>query len=365
MKNIKLNFTALLIFISIFTQAQNIKNGQIIKNIKGLNLIIDKRIEMLTVIQYLAESKMVSLDEITYLDNVSKYFAEYKNHKVVNLYKDLEKLGFAYDAPPHTMLFLDADFKIVKKINKEIIQRVSFNKKLLNEFILQLQDFNTTTNFDKFFNDNSAILYKSIEILVDSSFKNFDEINTLEKFYGYKQNSYNIVLSALELHGGYGVKMLANNGNYDIYNIMGTWGHPVNKIPFFGEEKKIKYVVWHEFGHSFVNPLVGKYYKEFDKYSELAKPIQSAMESQAYPDWETILNEHIIRAITSTLAYEKYGKEKADAELNAHRSIGFIYIDSLYSKILAYSQNNSKTNFKEFFPKLIDVIKEYSVNPVN
>ena len=362
MKNLKQNLTAFLILFNLFSQAQDIKNGQIVKNINGLNIIIDKRIEMLSVIQYLAESKMVKMDKITYAENISKYFDQYKNHKVVSLYKEMEMRGFVYDAPVHTMLFLDTDFKKVKEIEKPLIQRAS-GKKKLNEFILQLQDFNTKTNFDKFFSENYTILNKSIELLVDSSLKNFDEIRTIEEFYGYKQNSYNFVLSAL-VRGGYGPRMDAGNDLYDIYDIQGAWAGAINKIPYYGNEQLIKYIVWHEFGHSFVNPLVDMYYKEFKKYEKLKKPIFSTMQSQAYGTWGTILAEHILRAVTTTLVYEKYGKEVAESELDNEKASGFIYIDSLYSKILNYSQNKKGTNFKDFFPKLIDVMQVYSKNPI-
>ncbi len=51
MKKIMIVF---LILISCLSHAQTINNGQITKNINGLNIIIDKRIEMLSVIKYLA-----------------------------------------------------------------------------------------------------------------------------------------------------------------------------------------------------------------------------------------------------------------------------------------------------------------------
>ncbi len=362
MKNLKQILAAFLIVTSGLLNAQNIKNGQIIKNVNGLNIIIDKRMEMLSIIQYLAGSELISVKKISYVDSINKYFEPFKKHKAVELCKEMEKKGFNADAPVALMLYLNSDFKIVKKIDEYIIKRAKGEDKI-NEFVKVLQDFNTETNFDKFFSDNYTILYQSMKMLIDSNFKNFNEIKTIERFYGYKQNSYNIILVALS-GAGYGPRIDAGNGRYDVYNIVG-FSTTINKVPAYRDEQIFKYMVWHEFSHSFVNQLVDKYYKEFEKYKSLENPILSMMSKIGYPRWDVILYEHIVRAITTTLTFEKYGKEKAEKALKGEKDQGFIYIDSLYSKILNYSQNKNGRSFDQFFPELINVIKNYFENPID
>lgn len=340
-----------------------IKNGQIKENINGLNLIVDKRIEILGIVQLLAESKMVRADNTTYANNLVEYFKPFKDHPVVAQYKKMEQKGFAYDAPVHTMLFLDENLKIVKDIDKPLIKRGS-GKKQIKKFIDLLQDFDKESKFDDFFKNNAELLHKSIQLLIDSSFQHSSAIPTLEDFYGYKQNSYNIILASL-FNGGYGPKMKAENGMYDIYDIQGAWEKPVNSIPFFGNANTFSYIQWHEFSHSFVNPLVDEHLKEFEKYKSLFDPISKKMSAMAYGQWRICLYEHIVRAITTVLTYHAYGEEKALQELEEEHAKGFIYIDKIYSTILDYSKNNKKEmNFKEFFPEILNVMEYYIKNPV-
>jgi hypothetical protein len=124
-------------------------------------------------------------------------------------------------------------------------------------------------------------------------------------------------------------------------------------------------MVWHEFSHSFVNPLVDKHYKEFEKYKALEKPILNLMRKVGYGRWDVILYEHIVRAVTAVLTHKQYGAEKANLDIKAERDQGFIYIDSLYSKILAYSIDTKGKSFDQFFPELINVFKSYAENPVD
>lgn len=362
MKKYELLIVVFLISSLNLVNAQNIINGQIIRKVKGLNIIIDKRMEMLSVVQYLAESKLVADKKISYADSVKKYFEPFKKQKVVSLYKAMEQQGFNADAPVYLMLFLNSKFEIIRKFDKYLISRAKDENKL-NEFIKELQEFNALTNFDKFFSNNYKLLKQSVDMLVDRDLRNFDEINTIENFYGYKQNSYNVILVALSI-AGYGPNIDAGNGKLDVYNIVG-FNHSINGIPAYGDEQTFKYMVWHEFSHSFVNPLVDNYYSEFEKYKRLEKPILSIMGNLGYGNWNTILCEHIVRAITTSFSLSKYGKEKADLALKEEKDQGFIYLDRLYSKLLEYSTNRNGRDFKQFFPEFIGVMKSYFEKPID
>ena len=56
-------------------------------------------------------------------------------------------------------------------------------------------------------------------------------------------------------------------------------------------------VIIHEFGHSFVNPVVDSIPPvDISKTERLFEPIKSAMEKQGYNTWKTCLYEHFVRA---------------------------------------------------------------------
>lgn len=145
---------------------------------------------------------------------------------------------------------------------------------------------------------------------------------------------------ALFTSGGYGPRTIGENGLYDIYGIIGPTKNDA-EIPVFSK-KNIKYIVWHEFSHSFVNPTTEKYSSEINDYEDLFKPIKNVMEKQAYGNWQTCVNEHIVRAIATRLSYIHDGKIAGDNLIIHEKSRGFYYINFAIS----YQHKLRPINFK-------------------
>ena len=83
------------------------------------------------------------------------------------------------------------------------------------------------------------------------------------------------------------------------------------------------------------------------------------MKKQAYGDWEDILNEHIIRAITTRFAYLE-SQEEGDKMLAAEGDKGFRYIDALLSKVLEYENSRSVyPDFNSFYPELLNALDPF------
>jgi hypothetical protein len=90
-------------------------------------------------------------------------------------------------------------------------------------------------------------------------------------YYGMEQNSYNVILSPMFGPVGYGPRIQSENGGYDIYSIQGTVSIE-DDIPVYGTDEIFKGMVYHEFSHSFVNPLTEEYRDELNKYRKLCLP---------------------------------------------------------------------------------------------
>jgi hypothetical protein len=179
-------------------------------------------------------------------------------------------------------------------------------------------------------------------------------IDELESYYGMKQNSYNIILSAL-YSGGYGPSVKTPGGGYDIYNIDGPIATD-NDIPLFGDKDGFKQLAWHEFGHSFVNPLTERYQNEVSKSVKLYSPIANKMQQQSYTNWLTCVNEHINRAVTCRLIYLYDGEKAYRKAITREKHNGFFYIEALDKKLQVYERNRDKyKSFDSFFPELVKV----------
>lgn len=326
-------------------------------DINGLKISFDKRMEMLEVIQYLSGSFLVNDQDILYKKRIEEYFGEYRDHPAVKMYSKMQTRGFGYNIPPTALLSADENFNMVKEIDEYYVIRAAGGMRKLNKWLSLLKDFDQKTDFNKFMNESADLHRKSLDMLIDSAFIRRDQIPVLEKFYGYGQKSYNIYLTPLSI-GGYGPRVSAEGGLYDVYDIQGPWGKPVDGITSFGNEEQLIGIVWHEFSHSFVNPLYAKYDAQFMEYKSLLEPISSQMNKIGYPSWDIVVYEHIVRAITSYLIAQEYGPERGNAALEKEKSHDFIYIDAVYAAVERYASDRSQwKDFRDFFPEFIKVFK--------
>lgn len=171
-----------------------------------------------------------------------------------------------------------------------------------------------------------------------------------------EKDEYNIILSPL-IMGGYGPKVKTADGKTKVYGIIGPIRSNMSGDIEFSTEY-VRDIVLHEFSHSFVNPITTKNIDEVNKYKSLYKPISEIMKKQAYADWETCVNEHIVRAVTTRIAYIYEGEAAGEKALKYEKSNGFIYIDNLCEKLKYFEENkNNYASFEEFYPELIEVFK--------
>jgi hypothetical protein len=186
-----------------------------------------------------------------------------------------------------------------------------------------------------------------------------DLVGILEAYFGSGKHSYNVILMPLAVELGFGTRVEQTKGAWAIYHMMGR-SSVKNGAPVFGRGGifALRTIVWHEFGHSFVNPLTEAHRAEVMKYESLFAPIAAAMQRQAY-SWEPAVNEHIIRAITSRLATKVVGEEVGASELQADKRNGFMYIEPLAERLKEYESHRDRyPTFASFYPRLLDVFRE-------
>lgn len=328
-------------------------------SVDSLNIMVDPRIELLTSIQLNSDYFRLTKLDLQYKDKMKEYFKNHTNHDAVKTFKELNSKGFNYDAPPTSMLFLTNPLKLEQKIQfTDYLKERAGDEDVLKDFIAEAKNFAIDTNFTDFYKNNKEF-YRSLVDSVANDVKDLNLTTALDDYYGMDRNSYNIVLAPLFHSGGYGPRIIGENGLYDIYGIIGPTKEDAGTPGF--SKKNIKYIVWHEFSHSFVNPTTERYKDEINKYEELFEPIKNIMEDQAYGQWQTCVNEHIVRAITARLTYIHDGEAAGDNLIVREKSKGFFYIEHLIKELEVYEKNRDLyPTFEDFYPNLIKVFKELS-----
>jgi len=325
-----------------------------------LNVAVDARLELLAVVQLLSgygeRFGLITQFDFPYKRYVSEYFSPYKNHRAVQLFAKMSKVNFNCDAPPAAMLYLSdpPNLNIQLPFTDDLNRRAG-GQKQLNEFVNSLREFASRTQFVAFYKAHQET-YQQIVADVRMKMGSIDYIGTLENYYGMKHHSYNIILVPLFV-GGYGHRLERTDGTCDIFNICGPISVE-NNLPVFGTVGEL---AWHEFGHSFVVPTMNKLHSDIAKYSSLFVPIADRMKEQNYTEWDTCVNEHLVRAVEIRLAYQHIGKEASEQALRYNKTKGFFYVEALCNRLEQYENQRDKyKTFTDFSPELLNVFKELS-----
>lgn len=79
----------------------------------------------------------------------------------------------------------------------------------------------------------------------------------------------------------------------------------------FQNSQKLRELTIHEFGHSFVNPVVDALPDSlFEQSASLFEPIRAAINEQGYNTWHVCVIEHFVRAVELVLS-ERYDTPEA------------------------------------------------------
>jgi len=353
----KTSFYFLVIFHALFVACSDQSSAS------KLNVTIDPRIELLAAVQSLSDygekfSLLTSLD-FDYKNDMHQTFKPYAGHEAVKLFQEMSHDGFSFDAPPTVMLHLSAppELAIELPFSDYLVTRAGGKEKLIR-FVEELKDFSKQTDFMTFFQEHTAF-YQTTVRSIEENLLDLDFVGVLEEYYGQSQHSYNIVPAPL-FNGNYGPRISREDGTFDIFNIVSP-RQIKDGILYFGSKDNFEHLAWHEFSHSFVNPLGEKHREELAKYASLFEPIRSKMTANAYGNWLTAVNEHVVRAVTTRLNHLHKSKEDGERVILGEKIYGFAYVEALCKKLEHYEENRDRyPTFTSFYSQLVKTFKELS-----
>ena len=346
----------ILILFGCFNQV--LVSGQTIQPIERtigkLRISIDPRMEILTTIQLLSSYPRVNRNS-PYSKDVLNYFESFSSHEVVSMTDSLsQKHLFVSDAPVTFMLHLSQLPELEQQIvyTDNLMERGGGSDNL-EQYRKLVKQFAETSNVETFWNSKIKF-YNQILDLTIAEVNERDVIKVLEDYHLDTKESYDIIIMP-SFNGGVGPQITDDDGRNMIYACFA----PTNMkddIPYL-DEGSLLFMVWHEFGHSFVNPIVDKY---SDKIASagLYEPIKSYMLRQGYTNWEICVYELVVRAIHIRLYELHLGSQQSKALLESELKQRFIYIEPLVEKLKDYEtqRDKNKVAFSDFYPELLTVL---------
>lgn len=308
-----------------------------------LQVIVDERMELLTIVQYLSGYPILTQAPLRYKNDIDAYFKNFKEHRAVLLNKAVYRRFFAFDGPP-TYIYHHSfpDFQQIAPFTKEDIEGYQFeaNADTLHMLLREFHNFYEASHFHRFFTAHQHF-YDSLTAPVIQKLEATNVIPVMEKHYGSKKKEYNIVLAPLMNDGGYGLEINAKAGQL-LYAIIGPM-QDSKDFPVFDIENLLSEYVLHEFSHSFTNPFVAKNLALLEADSCLLRPIRKDMKEQGYGSWAGSLYEHFVRANEIVLTEQLFGRQRADSVYNEMINEGkWIYLEGLVPIVRKYAADRSR-----------------------
>ena len=251
---------------------------------------------------------------------------------------------------------LELDFTFRKDVSEN---RWKYHQEI-DSLLFAFRQFADDTDFAKFFNSQSDF-YTLLFNNTAYTLSDFSERERMLEYYGIgdtESHGFEVIINVLG-NGNFGIG-LTTESQEEHYAIV-TPGRAISGIPVYSK-LELEKLIWHEFGHSFSNPLVDKYWPDLEKLSNLHEPIRESMASQFYHEWKTVVYEHMTRALACRFEASKYGDEFArysQERIEAGRR--FIYVATIIDQLKTYEQNRSEyANLDSFMPLVVDRLKGIS-----
>jgi len=349
-------FSIIMLFgwLSFDIQAQTTKNI----------IITDSRIELISVIGVLSQIENAGFSRYRtgYYEDVMVHFSNVSDHRAVSLYDSLYNAGFNMDAPITFMLYHSPppQFSPVLAYSSSMIERAG-DKAILARFAEALQNFTEESDFEDFYQAHQTY-YK---VLIDNAHRaiqdRFSYAQLLTDYYGVKKGSYTLIIAPLLKGGGYGPQVITD-GKKDTYCILGPqFGANLNENDSMGDLSWFMYVPFHEYSHSYVNPATEANRSILMDYDTLYAALKDTMQGQAYGNWITCINEHLVRANVIRLMSNVLGDQLGIIEqliIPQEESRGFLYINELVALMKNYENERScYPDYRSFYPNIIDFFR--------
>jgi len=282
-----------------------------------VDVSVDPRIELLLIVQHLTgdyekRTRLITDFDFAYKREIEEHFRPFAMHTVVMTYRAMALKGFSFDAGPQAMMRLTADESLSPRspMPEDLLKRVG-GAEQFETFRSQIADFAQASGFWKFFADHKP-LYDELCRNVNETARPGELVAALNDYTGMRVSNAHLVLFPMGHPGGFAAHVIPEVDGVkqaeEVFAVVGPGGAKDDKPVFGGESAPwFESLIIHEFAHTIVNPLAEDNAERVAGSAAKLEPIRQQMSRQAYQNWRTVVNEHIVRAIECRLALRRCG----------------------------------------------------------
>lgn len=329
-------------------------------SIGKLTISVDPRMELLGAVQLVAGYPLGTRGT-PYSSRVQARFGAFAGSDAAECTKKLFRDGFSYDAPAGLMLCFSFPPGLEQQQPySDYLKGRARGEENLRHYRAALAHFAAESRFADFWTENAAF-YRQLLAQCKSTLGGVDIAGMLGSYYNLEQAGYNVVLCPLFGSHNYGPQLPGPDGRMQTYALVSVPQNAAGTLPM--DRSGLLGLLLHEFGHSFVNPLVEKHADLVAQSSDRFGPIREKMTARAYGHWSTCVTEHIIRAVVIRLAWKTAGPDAAAKLLRDEERQDFVYIRPLVAKLCEYEALRDSTGitFADYMPALLGVFLDVGI----
>lgn len=326
---------------------------------------VSETVELMSILARTAGNKEYNMDMAgQYTKDTEVWFAPYKQHAAVVCFQNLrDQYGISYDAVMSMAIHLDIDGGKVKFLGEQADLEKRWSNVDIDDFIDKLNTFYTDTRFHNFFEQHRMFYDEGLKEYEANVMTYFHQ-EWYARFYGTAPTDrFRIVIGFTCGGGNYGPSRQLPGQPREAYAICGYYINPQTGKPY-GEGANMATTLIHEFNHSFVNPLLnnetnasliattGQKLHKFSAY---------AMERQAYSDWQTVVNESIVRAaVILYMLDQDLDQKQVLSELANQVCRSFNWMPELVASLRYYAAHRDQyPTLNDYYPEIARCLSKY------
>ena len=314
----------------------------------GLAFSIDARVELIFGMLSKLKKENPDLEEqLDYIENFDdKYYSEYANrlYELIDFKKYPKMLKWALklsevpscDIVPNVAMMIGDNFESKRVDEKNKHFQNFFVENSYEELINDINEFITQTNYLSFYHSNFDEYKKMVEESTNDYYPSNLDITDIEKCYGEKLEKYPVIYSVF-FNGGFGPTI---DGIPTCFK--GLWIKDGKYI----ESTSGILNLYHEYSHPFINPLVDKYWDNFENIDEFVNySVQNNLHSTYQGEPKSLYYEYYVRAMSYILSSKYENLEEAPDYWS--EELGFVKIWDIINFIKGNLQIGE--DFEKFF----------------
>ena len=297
-----------------------------------------------------------------YTKDIEAWFAPYKEHAAVAIAKDIRaKHGIGYDRVSNMAVHLDIDRGKVVLVGDRTELNNGWQDTDLDNFVKNVNKFYKDTRFHDFFEQHRTFYDEFIKTYEANLMRKFSSEWYSQFYHGTEPaDQFRVVIGF-----NYGS---TNNGAWrqlpgkprELFSIIGYNFNPTRGRPLLDLT-----LLYHEFNHSFFNPLLdaAAHAKAMEPVGQkLFQLSKQTMEQQHYNDWSIVINESLVRAAVILKMQDMGFDRQMTLNVMASEMLqkGFPWMLDLVGTLRYYTAHRDKyPSLADFYPEIVRCLEKY------